>query len=219
MSGKIDNSTSKATNNKKVRFGFVETRYYQRSIGYITNKPGIKLRACYEPFKTTKTYFDEHDPATFVDCIMKEASLDVSNNVKSTKKRNEKLNKFYNIHGEADHTIKRCSRDYRISILLESGVCVQCIMKALVIQFNFLEFLYKTILKEHNSKWTNNCFSQTNDCISERENIKILNEHDIQVQKIVISSNEELKRLDHKEIKALNSCHICSKNAIIKYVK
>ena len=145
---------------------------------------------------------------------------DIANNfVRNIKKTKEKLNNFYNIHGEADHMIKRCNRDYRISILLESGICVKCIMKALVIQFNFLEFLYKTILKEHNSKWTNNCFSQTNDCISKRENIKILNEHDIQVQKIVISSNEELKRLDHKEIKALNSCHICSKNAIIKYVK
>ena len=211
MSANIDNSSSKTANKKQVRFGFVETRYYQRSIGYITNKPGIKLGACYEPFETTKTYFDEHDPATCVDCIMKKDNVEANNFVRNKKMRTEKLNKFYNIHGEADHMIKRCSRDYRISILLESGVCVQCIIKALVIQFNFLEFLYKTILNEHNRKWSGSS-TQMSCCISERENIKILNEHDIQVQKVVISSNEELKRLDNIKDKASRSCHICSKN-------
>ena len=211
MSEIINNSSSKVANKKQVRFGYVETRYYQRSIGYITNKPGIKLGACYESFETTKTYFDKHDPATCVDCIMKEGSLDISNNVKSTKKRNEKPNKFYNIHGEANHIMKRCSRDNRITILLESGICVQCIMKALVIQFNFLEFLYKTILKEHNRKWSGSS-TQMSYCISERENIKILNEHDIPVQKVVISSNEELKRLNNINDKASSSCNICSKN-------
>ena len=211
MSGNIDNSTSKATNKKQlkkhVRFGFVETRYYQRSIGYITNKPGIKLGSCYEPFEKTKTYFDKHDPFTCVDCIMKEEHNNATSNEKESKSKAEKLNKFYNIHGEANHMIKRCSRNFRFDILLESGICVQCLMKALIIQFNFLEFLYKNIINEHNSKWSS--LGQTTDCISEKENIQILNKNNIQVQQVVISSDEELKRMDNKEDKTSTSCHIC----------
>ena len=210
MSGSIVNSAFKAANKKQVRFGFVETRYYQRSIGYITNKPGIKLGSCYKPFTTTKTYFREHDTSTCIECVYKRGNLSKPYiNKNDHTKRNEKLNKFYNIHGEANHMIKRCSRDYRIDILLESGICVQCLIKALIIQFNYLEFLYKNIIKEHNIEWSKQNTGMS-DYISERENIKILNEHDIQVQKIVISSVEELKRLDNMEDNTPNLCHICS---------
>ena len=43
-------SNNYKTIKKQVKFGYVESRYYQRKPGCITYKPGIKLGAEYEPF-------------------------------------------------------------------------------------------------------------------------------------------------------------------------
>ena len=44
------------TSKKQVKFGYVETRYYQRNPGCIAENLGIKLGAEYEPFETVRTY-------------------------------------------------------------------------------------------------------------------------------------------------------------------
>ena len=139
---------------KQVKFGFVETKYYQRSIGCVTNEPGIKLGASYYPFATTKTHFDEHDPCTCCDCITKKnkennKSFDHVKDNNPKKLINEKKNEFYNIHGLTIHTAPCYNGKERIKILFESGIRVMEIKKSLVEQQKHLKIIKK--LNEFNN--------------------------------------------------------------------
>ena len=89
---------------KQVKFSYVESKYYERKAGFLTTEKDIQIISSYLPFATTKTYFDEHDRSKCVDCIVKKQ------NAKKTERngsgdpemeKEEKKNKFYNIHGPA----------------------------------------------------------------------------------------------------------------------
>ena len=67
----------KRKTDKLVRFSYVETKYYERTVGLVTSCTGVKLGACYEPFETIKTYFGSHDLHTCVDCIIKKQKVGV----------------------------------------------------------------------------------------------------------------------------------------------
>ena len=68
---RINICTNKKT--KKVKFSFVETKYYNQRIGCLTSSHGIKLGASFEPLETTRMYFEEHDPSTCYDCLVKKS--------------------------------------------------------------------------------------------------------------------------------------------------
>ena len=112
--------------NKKVKFTFVETKYYERRIGFIRIKPEIQIAACYNSYATSRTYFKEHDSSTCVDCILKrhEAQLEYDTNVAANKENEDKMNDFYNIHGL---TTEQKSASWlgvkkRLKFLIESAV-------------------------------------------------------------------------------------------------
>ena len=139
-------------NTKKVKFNFVETKYYHRRIGCLTSNPGIKLGACLEPFETTRVYFDEHNQSTCCDCLIKKQNKINDNSdcfvETSTKVNDEKLCEFYNIHGLANHKAPFYNQNERLKLLLESGVCVEDIKITLTEQSEFLKELHLTEMKE-----------------------------------------------------------------------
>ena len=49
----------KQVKTKQVKFGFVETKYYERMPGFVTTKENIQILASYEPFATTKEIFKD----------------------------------------------------------------------------------------------------------------------------------------------------------------
>ena len=121
--------------NKKVKFGFVETKYYERRAGFVTIELEIQIAAGYNPYATSRTYFNEHDSSTCGDCILKrqEAQLEYDTNVATNK---EKMNDFYNIHGL---TTKRKSASWldekkRLRLLIQAGVEREEIKKSIVEQ-------------------------------------------------------------------------------------
>ena len=153
----LKNITGHTGSEKKVQFGFVETRYYDRRIGHssamilgFVNMRGVKLGACYEPFATVKTYFDGHDPLTCCGCLIKK-NEDSSNTAKyssPSKLVDEKPNEFYNIHGLTKHTAPKYNHKERLKLLIESGVCVDESKEALNEQNEYLKQLYLIKLKE-----------------------------------------------------------------------
>ena len=111
---------------KQVSFGFVEVKYYERSIGCDTYDEGIKLSSCYEPYERTMTYFNDHDQFTCSECFYK-----MLDNIKKGKEHlkhfensnqtDETLNEFYNIHGKISRPYplleEECMRK-----LIEAGI-------------------------------------------------------------------------------------------------
>ena len=142
---------------KKVKFSFVETKYYHRRIGCITNKPGIKLGASFEPFETTRVYFGKHNPSTCYDCLIKKKNKvdHISDCFEdtSTKVTDEKLCEFYNIHGLANHRAPGYNQYERLKLLLESGACVEDIKVTLTEQSEYLKELHLTEMKEKIEKY------------------------------------------------------------------
>ena len=269
----------KTSTDKRVRFSYVETKYYERTVGLVTTCTGVKLGACYEPFETIKTYFGSHDPHTCVDCIMKKQkeggekcesakdgrinqsgstdgnrilvetqdsyssslndnslndsgisiehnsltdstlmSSDIGdtntkgvmtnesisinanlNNNNSTQISNKKLDNFSNIHGQTDNHAPWYNAKDRATILLESGISLECIKSFITEQLNFMFELFYGKLNDYNR--ANGLPLHKPHRTSMKKNIKILSDRGYPIKKIVRTSQAEYKRLKKLRLK------------------
>ena len=131
----------KEVKKKKIKFGFVETKYYERMPGFVTTKDDVQIISSYEPFATTKEKFKENltddSPEKKTDWF--EQTEDKL--VESKQSKGEKMNEFYNIRGVAT---KRCSElslnvEERLRLLLEGEVQRKEIEKIVEEQNKFIK--------------------------------------------------------------------------------
>ena len=57
---KLEKQNVGAKVKKQVKFGYAETKYYEKRSGSHTTEPDIQIVARYEPFAITKTYFKDY---------------------------------------------------------------------------------------------------------------------------------------------------------------
>ena len=110
----------KQVKKKQVKFEFVETKYYQRMPGFVTNKENLQIVCSYEPFATTK----EKIKALCTNTAAKketdwfeqteEIIADVDHQC------SENMNEFYNIRGVSRR--RYLILEDRLRLLLEGGV-------------------------------------------------------------------------------------------------
>ena len=110
----------KQVKTKQVKFGFVETKYYERMPGFVTTKENIQILASYEPFATTKEIFKDllTDSAAKNETDWFEQTE--GNTVDVDQECGEKLNEFYNIRGVSRR--RYLVLEDRLRLLLEGGV-------------------------------------------------------------------------------------------------
>ena len=119
----------KQVKKKQVKFGFVETKYYERMPGFVTNKENVQIICSYEPFTTTKEKFKDLCANTAAKKETKWSERTENNTVNINHQYGENMNEFYNIRGVSRR--RYLILEDRLRLLLEGGVERREIEKAI----------------------------------------------------------------------------------------
>ena len=110
----------KQAKKKRVKFGFVETKYYERKPGFVTNKENVQIICSYEPFTTTKEKFKDLCANTAAKKETKWSERTENNTENINHQCSENMNEFYNIRGVSRR--RYLILEDRLRLLLEGGV-------------------------------------------------------------------------------------------------
>ena len=119
----------KQVKKKQVKFGFVETKYYERMPGYVTNKENVQIVCSYEPFTTTKEKFKDLCANTAAKKETKWSERTENNTENINHQCSENMNEFYNIRGVSRR--RYLILEDRLRLLLKGGVERREIEKAI----------------------------------------------------------------------------------------